>query len=165
MKAIPVILQGDDTAANGRGLRLRMPDVDIGEGFSILLSFCGVERSGAYVPGGTLDFNWTRDETAKFPLGITYGTVKLEKEGLMQTITNTLPVKVTDCVTLADAIASAGGGNAPAGNTIDVQVVINTGVPKVDKGKLTKASTMGDIKALANALLEAINGAPGAEDG
>ena len=93
------------------------------------------------------------------------GTVRLEKDGLMQTITNTLPVRVTDSVTLADAIAAAGGGSAPAGNTIDVQVIVNTGVPKVDKAALTKASTMGDIKALANAILEAINGAPGAEEG
>ena len=160
-RKIPTIVRGDDTAANGRGIRLRMPDVDIGDGFSILLSFCGVERSGAYVPGGTLDFNWTREETALFPLGIMYGTVKLEKEGLMQTITNTLPVKVTDCV--AEALAAANGGGG--GNTISLDVIVNTGVPKVDAAALTKASTMGDIKALANALLEAINGAPGAEDG
>lgn len=161
---IPAILKGDDTAANGRGLRLRMPDTDIGDGFSISFELCGVKRSGAYVPGGTLDFNWTRAETARFPLGVLYGTVRLEKDGLMQTITNTLPVRVTDCVTVADAIAEAGGGSAPAGNSIDLSVVVNTGVPKVDKTALTKASTMGDIKALANALLEAINGAPGAAD-
>lgn len=162
--AIPTILKGDDTAANGRGIRLRMPDTDIGDGFTISFTLCGVKRSGAYIPGGTLDFNWTRDETSTFPLGVLYGTVKLEKDGLMQTITNTLPVRVTDSTTLADAIAAAGGGSAPAGNSIDISVVVNTGVPKVDKAALTKASTMGDIKALANALLEAINGAPGAEN-
>ena len=157
---MPTIMQGDDTAANGRGLRLRMPDADIGDGFSISLELCGVKRSGAYVPGGALDFNWTREETARFPLGVLYGTVRLEKDGLMQTITNTLPVKVTDCV--AEALAAANGGGS--GNTIGLDVVVNTGVPKVDKAALTKASTMGDIKALANALLEAINGAPGAAD-
>lgn len=162
--AIPEIFHGDDTAANGRGLRLRMPDVDIGEGFSISFELCGVKRSGAYVPGGTLNFNWSRAETSRFPLGVLYGTVRLEKDGLMQTITNTLPVRVTDCTTIADAIGSAGGGSAPAGNSIDLSVVVNTGVPKVDKAALDAAATMGDIKALANALLAAINGAEGAAD-
>ena len=159
---IPAILKGDDTAANGRGLRLRMPDTDIGEGFSISFELCGVKRSGAYVKGGTLDFNYARTETSRFPLGVSYGIVRLEKDGLMQTITNTLPVRVTDCVTVADAIASAGGGSAPAGNSIDLSVVINTGVPKVERPSLDAASSMGDIKALANALLAAINGAAGA---
>ena len=161
---MPRIFRGDDTAANGRGSRMRMPDADIGDGFEISFELCGVKRSGAYVPGGTLDFNWTREETSAFPLGVLYGTVRLEKDGLMQTITNTLPVKVTDCATVADAISGAGGGQAPAGNTISIDVVVNTGVPKVDKEALTKASTMGDIKALANAILDAINGAPGAAD-
>lgn len=159
-----VIFKGDDTAANGRGLRMRMPDVDIGSGFTIRFIFCGLERSGAYEPGGTLDFNYSREETALFPLGITYGVVKLEKDGLMQTVSNTVPVKVTDCVDLATAMEAAGGGDAPAGNTIDLNVVVNTGVPKVDRAALTKASSMGDIKALANAILAAINGAEGAAD-
>lgn len=156
--AIPTIIHGDDTAANNRGLRLRIPDADIGEGFSISLDFCGVSREGPYSPGGTLDFNWTREETAAFPLGITYATVKLVKEGLMQTITNTLPVKVTDCVIPEEAV----DGEAPAGNTIELNVVVNTGVPKIDKEALGAASSMSDIKALANALLAAINGSQGA---
>ena len=162
MVSIPTILHGDDTAANGRGLRMRLPDTDIGDGFSISFEFCGVTRIGEYVPGGTLDFNWTREETARFPLGVSYGTVRLVKDGLMQTITNTLPVRVTDSVDLANAINSAAGGEAPAGNTIELNVVVNTGVPKIEKEALGAASSMSDIKALANALLAAINGAQGA---
>ena len=158
--AIPRIVQGDDTAANNRGLRLRLPDVDIGDGFTIRLDFCGVTREGPYSPGGTLDFNWTRAETASFPLGITYATVKLVKEGLMQTITNTLPVKVTDCVIPEEAV----DGGSPAGNSIELNVVVNTGVPKIDRTALTGSSKMGDVKALANAILDAINGAQGAAD-
>lgn len=158
--AIPRIVQGDDTAANNRGLRLRLPDVDIGDGFTIRLGFCGVSREGPYSPGGTLDFNWTREETATFPLGVTYATVWLIKEGLMQTVTNTLPVKVTDCVIPDEAVE----GSAPAGNSIELNVVVNTGVPKVDKTALTGASTLGDTKSLANAILDAINGAQGAAD-
>lgn len=158
--SIPRIIQGDDTAANNRGLRLRLPDVDIGDGFTIRLDFCGVSREGPYSQGGTLDFNWTREETASFPLGISCATVKLVKEGLMQTITNTLPVKVTDCVIPEEAV----DGGAPSGNSIELNVVVNTGVPKIDRTALTGASTMGDIKALANAILDAINGAQGAAD-
>ena len=102
------ILQGDDTAANGRTVKVRLPAVDIGEGFEIALRMFGTERRGAYSPGGALRFDWTRDETAKFPLGVSYASAELWKEGLMQTITNTIPVRVTDSV--VEALRAADGG-------------------------------------------------------
>jgi hypothetical protein len=132
--------------------------VDVGEGFEILFTLCGVERSGAYEPGGTLVFNYSREETAAFPLGISYGTAKLEKEGLMQTISNTIPVKVTDSVAEAAMAASGGGDSGGGGNSIGLSVYVNTGVPKIDRAALTKGSSVADIKALANAILDAING-------
>lgn len=152
-----VILRGDDTAANGRGIRMRLPDVDVGDGFEILFTLCGVERSGAYEPGGTLVFNYSREETAAFPLGVSYAVARLEKEGLMQTISNTIPVKVTDSVAEA-AMAASGGEGSGGGNSIGLSVVVNTGVPKIDRAALTKGSSVADIKALANAILDAING-------
>ena len=146
------IFQGDDTAANGRSIKMRLPDVDIGEGFTIKISLCGVERGGEYEPGGTLTFDYTREETAAFPLGTTYATATLWKDGLMQTISNTIPVRVTD------SVVEANGGKPGIGNEVDLSVSVNTGVPRVDKALLTRASSVGDIKALANAILNAING-------
>jgi hypothetical protein len=77
--------------------------------------------------------------------------------GALQTITNTIPVRVTDSV--VEALQAANGGSSGGGgNAIDISVAVNTGVPRVDKSELTKASSVGDIKALANAILDAING-------
>lgn len=151
------IFQGDDTAANGRTIRLRLPDEVIGDGFAISFRLFGLERSGEYEPGGTLEFNYSRQETAAFPLGVTYGEMRLCKGGLEQTISNTVPVRVTD------SVAEAYPGDAGAGNAIDLSVVVNTGVSRIDKAFLTKASSIADIKSLANAILEAINGAAAQE--
>lgn len=141
------LLQGDDTAANNKTIRLKLPDIIIGDGFIIGFEFQGIVKSGAYTPGGTLSFDYTREQTAKFPLGISYARTYLEKDNLMQTISNTIPVCITDSVSRV----------AGQSNDVNLSVTINTGVPHVDKDALTPASTIADIKAFANALLAAIN--------
>lgn len=141
------LLQGDDTAANGKTIRLKMPDVEIGSGFTIGFVFRGITKRGAYVPGGTLSFDYTREQTALFPLGVSFGRTYLEKDNLMQTISNTIPVMITDSVERANGQT----------NDVNLSVTVNTGVPHVDRQALTNASTGADIKALANALLAAIN--------
>lgn len=147
------ILQGDDTAANNRTITLRLPDEDIGTGFEIGFSFMGIDKSGSYVPGGTLKFDYTRAETSRFPLGIHYAKTYLKKDNLMQTISNSIQVKVTDS---ADEM---GCGSTPSGggNGMTLGVTVNTGVPHVDMDELVKSSSIAEIKALANALLRAVN--------
>ena len=143
------ILQGDDTAANLKTIRLKLPDTDIGSGFRIGFIFQGITKSGDYTPGGTLDFDYTREQTAAFPLGVSYGKTYLERNGLRQYISTTIPVCVTDSVERV----------AMATNDMNLHVTVNTGVPHVDKEALTKASTNADLRELANALLAAINAA------
>lgn len=149
-----VIMKGDDTASNKRGIKIQLPDDDIGEGFEVIFELLGIVRRGGYEPGGFLEFNYTREETSAFPLGISFGTVRLAKNDLQQTISNTVPVKVTDAV--CDSIAAVKSAEG-CKNTIDISVVVNTGIQRIDKASLTQGSSVADIKALANAILEAIN--------
>ena len=143
------ILQGDDTAANMKSIRLKLPDTEIGSGFTIGFELLGITKEGAYTPGGTLDFDYTREQTAAFPLGVSYGKTYLKKDGFMQTISNTIPVMITDSVERANGV----------NNDVNLSVIVHTGVQHIDKAALTKASTNADIKELANALLAAINAA------
>lgn len=141
------LFQGDDTAANNRSIRIRLPDEDFGEGFGFVFEFCGVARRDAYVPGGVATFNYTRAETSGFPLGVSVGSLAIEKEGVCQTINSSIPIKVTDC---ADELAGVT-------NEVELSVVINTAVPHIDKADLTKDSTNKELRELVNAILDAIN--------
>lgn len=141
------LLQGDDTSANNKTIRLLLPDKEVGSGYSIEFVFLGLSRSGTYVPGGEITFDYTAAETGKFPLGISYGRMYLKKNGLRESITANLPVCVTDCIERVNM----------ATNTINLSVKINTAVPHVDKQPLTTKSTPAEVKALANALLAAVN--------
>lgn len=143
------ILQGDDTAANSREIKMKMPNADIGDGWQIGFSLCGATRIADYVAGGVLAFNFSREETMTFPLGISYARTYLSKGGLEMTVSNMVPVCVTDCV------ARVAGAN----NSVDLSISVTSPIPKVAVDALTKDSTTGDVKALANALLTAINAA------
>lgn len=143
------ILQGDDTAANGRTISLKCPDVDIGDGYEIGFDLFGISMRGDYAPGGEITFDYTREQTSKFPLGVSYGRTYLIKDDLMQTISNTIPVLVTD------SVERAGSGS----QSMNLSVKVHTGVQHIDKEELTTASNNGDVKALVNAILQAINGA------
>ena len=141
------LLQGDDTAANNRSIRIRLPDEDFGDGFEFVFCFCGVTRRDAYVPGGVATFNYTRTETGKFPLGVSVGSLAIEKCGLRQTINSSIPIKVTDCAAELTGLT----------NEIGLSVVINAKVPHIDKDALTKASSNQELRELVNAILAAIN--------
>ena len=153
--ATPTILKGDDTASNGRSIRLTLPDVDIGNGYEVLFELQGMKQTGAYSPGGTIDFNFSREATARLPLGISLGSLRLVKDGLVQTICNTVPVRVTDSV--AEAEAAAGGDGSL--NTINLAVVVNTCYVPVAAEQLTQASTIAELRAAVNAILAALAGA------
>lgn len=141
------MLKGDDTAANNKTIQLRLPDTEIGTSFFIGFELFGIVKKGEYTPGGVLKFDYTRDQTSRFPLGVSYGRTFLEKDGLMQTINNTIPVCVTDCVERVTGQT----------NDMNLSVTINTPVPHVDKEALTKDATRWDIKDVVNAVLAAIN--------
>lgn len=146
-----IILQGDDTAANGREIKMKMPPVDVGEGWEIGFSLCGKTRTAEYVPGSVLAFNFSREETMGFPLGVSFARTYLAKDNLEMTISNNVPVCVTDCVARVTS----------KDNAIDLSISVTSPIAKVSADALTKDSTTGDIKALANALLAAINAAAG----
>lgn len=141
------LFQGDDTAANNRSIRIRLPDEDFGEGFEFVFEFCGTSRRDAYVPGGVATFNYTRSETVKFPLGVSVGSLAIEKEGVRQTINSSIPIKVTDC---ADELTGVT-------NEVALSVVINTAVPHIEQTDLTKDSTNKELRELVNAIRAAIN--------
>ena len=141
------LFQGDDTAANNRSIRIKLPDEDFGDGFEFVFEFCGVTRRDAYIPGGTAKFNYTRAETSRFPLGVSVGSLAIEKEGVRQTINSAIPIKVTDC---ADEIDGAK-------NEVEISVIINAAVPHIDKAELTKDSTNKELRELVNAIRAAIN--------
>lgn len=147
----PVIMQGDDTAANGRSLVLQLPGAQIGGEYEVAFDLCGVERSGQYVPGGTVSMDFTAEETAAFPLGVQLGVLRLRKGGLSQTISNTVPVLVTDCVARAEAAALSG-------NAINLAVKVNTTYVPVAAEELTQASTIAELRAAVNAILAALAG-------
>ena len=71
----------------------------------------------------------------------------------MQTISNSIQVKVTDSSDELNGGSSPSGG----GNGMMLGVTVNTGVPHVDFDELVRSSSVGEIKALANALLRAVN--------
>ena len=42
-------------------LVLQLPDAQIGGGYEVVFDLCGLERSGQYVPGGTLAMDFTAE--------------------------------------------------------------------------------------------------------
>jgi hypothetical protein len=91
------ILQGDDTAALGKTIRLGLPAADLGDGATVGFSFQDVAKTADYAPGGFLSFDYAAAETDGFPLGVSYGTLYIVKDGLRLTLSNRVAVKVTDC--------------------------------------------------------------------
>lgn len=141
------ILQGDDTAANNRSIKIKLPNEDFGEGFEFVFEFCGLSRRDAYVPGGVATFNYSSSETGRFPLGVSVASLALEKDGARQTVNNAIPVKVTD----------SSGELSGVTNEVGLSIVINTAVPHIDNAELTKASTNKELRELVNAIRAAIN--------
>ena len=152
-----VIFQGDDTAALGKTIRLGLPPASACDGASVVFSFCGIDRSSAFVPGGWMTFDYSAAETAGFPLGISFATLYIVKDALRLTLSNYIAVKVTDCVEEAYG----------AFNEIPVALglksgffaaILSSAIPPVSP--LTMDSTDRDRRALVNSLRAALAAAP-----
>ena len=93
---VPRIFRGDDTDANGRTVEIQLPDEDM-SGFRMRFEFLGRAFEFDELPrGGSVRVDFGSDDTALFPLGTHYGTIRLQKDGRWHTVSNTVPVTVSD---------------------------------------------------------------------
>ena len=141
------IFQGEDVAANSRVVSITFPTLSVPDGFTARFFFNGIEKCAAFRSGGRLLLNYTRDETARFPLGISYGSLWIEDaSGLRFCAKSAIPVLVTDCVERV-----AGDAEVP------FEVTLNILAKPIDVEKLEKASTISEVKAAVNAIVSSIN--------
>ena len=143
-----IIFQGEDVAANSRVVSITFPTLSVPDGFTARFFFNGIEKCAAFRSGGKLRLNYTRDETARFPLGISYGTLWIEDAmGLRFCAKSAVPILVTDCVERTE------GGS----ESVPFVATLNVIARPMDVAKLEKASTIADVKAAVNAIVSSIN--------
>lgn len=97
------ILKGDDTDAMGNMLKIsiNVPGLDLA-GCKLELSFLGVKHVMPCEKTNTFLLVLSAKETASMPLGVTLATVRLiDRQERRLTLTNTLKIKITDCVSEA----------------------------------------------------------------
>lgn len=141
------IFQGEDVAANSRVVSITFPTLSVPDGFTARFFFNGVEKCAAFRSGGRLRLNYTRDETARFPLGVSYGTLWIEDAmGLRFCAKSAVPILVTDC-------AERTGD----GDSVPFVATLNVIAKPIDVEKLEKASTISEVKAAVNAIVSSIN--------
>ena len=141
------IFQGEDTAANSRVVSITFPTLSVPDGFKARFFFNGIEKCAAFRSGGRLRLNYTRDETARFPLGISYGTLWIEDAmGLRFCAKSAVPILVTDCVE-----------RTGDGDSVPFVATLNVIAKPIEVEKLEKASTISEVKAAVNAIVSSIN--------
>ena len=141
------IFQGEDVAANSRVVSITFPTLSVPDGFTARFFFNGVEKCAAFRSGGRLRLNYSHDETARFPLGISYGSLWIEDAmGLRFCVKSAVPILVTDC-------AERTGD----GDSVPFVATLNVIARPIDVEKLEKASTISEVKAAVNAIVSSIN--------
>lgn len=140
------IFKGDDTDFLGNALRLTVdvPDLDL-TGCRLELSFLGIVRSVPCESSNVFLLALTAAETAALPLGVHFAALRLyDPQGRRFTLSNTVKVKVTDCV--ADAYETQA-------TISDLTVTI----PQVMAGQTYDiGGTNGDTRAFLAKLAEAL---------
>ena len=149
--AIPTILKGDATNANGRTVAIHLPDVDL-DGFALRFEYLGITREFEELTrGGTVYADFSESETALFPLGTHLGTIRLGRAGRWHTVSATVPVKVSDNV------GEVYGGDAA---NINLSIDFCGGIPDLS-GIDSEPTTANALARAFKALLDALKGAAG----
>lgn len=149
--AIPTILKGDATNANGRTVAIHLPDVDL-DGFALRFEYLGIAREfDGLTRGGTVYADFSESETAMFPLGTHFGTLRLGRAGKWHTVSATVPVKVSDNV-----------GEVYGGDAANINLAIDFcgGIPDLS-GIDSEPTTANALARAFKALLDALKGAAG----
>lgn len=97
---IPTILKGDDTSAYGRTITVNLPEGNL-TGMTFYFAFLGIVKDFTIEDANTshLDIDYTADETRMMPLGTHMATLcAVGSSGTAYTVSNTIPIKVTDNV-------------------------------------------------------------------
>lgn len=149
--AIPTILKGDATNANGRTVAIHLPDEDL-DGFKLRFEYLGITREFEELTrGGTVYADFSESETALFPLGTHLGTIRLGRAGRWHTVSATVPVKVSDNV------GEVYGGDAA---NINLSIDFCGGIPDLS-GIDTEPTTANALARAFKALVDALKGAAG----
>ena len=148
---VPRIFRGDDTDANGRTVEIQLPDEDMA-GFRMRFEFLGRAFEFDELPrGGSVRVDFGFDDTAMFPLGTHYGTIRLQKNGRWHTVSNTVPL------TVSDEVGAVYGGDASA---IHLELKFNSGIPDLT-GVNDSPANANELARAFKSLLDALKGAPG----
>ena len=149
--AIPTILKGDATNANGRTVAIPLPDEDL-DGFKLRFEYLGITREFEELTrGGTVYADFSESETALFPIGTHLGTIRLGRAGRWHTVSATVPVKVSDNV------GEVYGGDAA---NINLSIDFCGGIPDLS-GIETEPTTANALARAFKALVDALKGAAG----